>query len=392
MSTVDGEATSAPGAVTVDPSDLRQLLVRLFGTVGTPAGNAGAVVDHLVEASLMGVHTHGVMRVPSYLASIEEGHVDPAARPVVAEDHGARVLLDGNGSFGQVAAGAACTEAIARSGGRLGGTGVDLAGIDRAGVAGTGVDVAGGTRGGGSAPGAVVVSVRSAGHLGRIGAYTEALAASGVVGLAFSSVPARQHNVAWAGTRVGRLGTNPISFAFPTSGDPVVSDMSTSATAEGRIRLAWNEGRDVPGGLIRDGRGRPTTDPERFYADPPGTLDPLGGPAYGYKGSALGLLVEVMATLLTGESVDDPTRENNLTLVAIAPPPGFPALADRLAAHIRSADPTEPGEAVLLPGDRERQARAAARGVVVDATTWCALVAHAERLGLPVPPTEPVIA
>ncbi|MDD9372406.1 MAG: Ldh family oxidoreductase, partial [Acidimicrobiales bacterium] len=135
---------------------------------------------------------------------------------------------------------------------------------------------------------------------------------------------------------------------------PVVSDMSTSATAEGRIRLAWTEGRDVPDGLIRDGRGRPTTDPERFYADPPGTLDPLGGPAHGYKGSALGLLVEVMATLLTGESVDDPTRENNLTLVAIAPPPGFAALADGLAAHIRSADPTEPGGAVLLPGDRER--------------------------------------
>jgi hydroxycarboxylate dehydrogenase B len=280
------------------------------------------------------------------------------------------VLLDGNGSFGQVAAGAAVAEAITRSrGGGSGGAG------------------SGGADGSG---GAVVVSVRSAGHLGRIGAYTEAIAAAGVVGLAFCSVPPRQHNVAWAGTREGRLGTNPISFAFPTSDDPVVADLSTSATAEGRVRLAWNEGREVPEGLIRDARGRPTTDPERFYADPPGTLEPLGGAAQGHKGSALGLLVEVMATLLTGESVDDPTRENNLTLVAIAPPPGFPALADALAAHVRSADPIEPGGAALLPGDREQQALADARAVVVDATTWCALVAHAERLGLALPPNEPV--
>ncbi len=353
--TIDGRAVAEPSPVGVDPADLRQLLVRLFGTLGTPADNAEAVADHLVEASMMGVHSHGVLRVPSYVAFVEEGRVDPAARPVVAEDRGTRVVLDGNRSFGQVAARAACDVAVTRA--RSGGV--------------------------------VVASVRGAGHLGRIGAYTSALAAAGLVGLAFCSNPPWQHNVAWYGSKVGRLGTNPVAYAFPTSTDPVVADLSTSATPEGRVRLAWNEGRAVPEGLIRDARGRPTTDPERFYAEPPGTLEPLGGADNGHKGSALALLVEVMATLLAGEAVDDHTRENNLTLVAIAPPPGFAALADSLAAHIHAAEPISAGRAVLLPGERGRQALADAGPVLVDGTTWCAIQAHAERLGVPLPEAAP---
>ena len=345
------------GPVAVEPVALRQLLLRLFGSVGAPTVNAEIVVDHLIEASLMGVPSHGVMRVPSYLAAVEDGRVDPAARPVVAEDRGSRAVLDGNRAFGPVAGAAASGDAVARA------------------ETGTGV---------------AVVSVRGAGHLGRIGAYTEALAADGLVGVGFCSLPPSDQNVAWAGARVGRLGTNPVAFAFPTSEGPVAADLSTSATSEGRVRLAWNEGRTVAEGLIRDGHGRPITDPGRFFADPPGTLEPLGGPAQAHKGSALALMVEMMATLLAGEAVDDVARGSNLTLVAIAPSPGFTALADGLVAHIRAAEPVVPGQAVVVPGERARAARAAAMVVLVDGISWNAIRAHAGRLGLDVPPTTTV--
>ena len=334
-----------------DPQGLHDFLVRLFVGSGVPEDSARLVIDHLVDASLAGVHSHGILRAPEYLDHIDQGLVAASARPRLVRDDGAVAVFDAGRCLGQVAANAVCEEVVPRAGG-----------------------------GGGLA----LVSARRAGHFGRIGAYVEAVAQRGFVAVAFCAVPTRHHNVAWFGAREGRLGTNPIAYAFPTGGAPVVADFSTSAVPEGRVRLLHHEGRPAPDGVLLDADGQPSTDPGVLYRQPAGTLRPLGGPQ-GHKGSALGLLVEVMGTLLAGEAPDDPGRHNSLTIVAVRCPDGFADGADGLVRYVRSAAPIDPARPPLVPGDPEAAARAGATAVPVDATTWERLVARAAAAGLQVP-------
>jgi LDH2 family malate/lactate/ureidoglycolate dehydrogenase len=337
--------------VFVAPGVMTPFLVSLFAAFGTPRDNAEIVVTHLVDSSLAGLHSHGVLRVPDYLDAVATGAVDAAAVPELVDD-GPVAVLDARRGFGQVAAAHALAEVRQRVGG-------------------------GGT---------AVVALRKAGHLGRIGAYVEQLAHDGLVAVAFCSVPTRFHNVAWSGTRQGRLGTNPIAYAFPTNREPVVADFSTSAVPEGRIRFLRNQGLPAPAGLLRDANGDLATDPNVLYADPPGALQPLGSPDLGHKGSALGLLVEAMGTLLAGETSDDPDRDNNLTLFAFATPEGFASRASGLVDHIHRAVPIDADRPPMVPGEPEARARAAAQSVLVDPATWEAIAARAAAKDLTLPP------
>lgn len=343
--------SAGDGQVAFDPAALRPFLVALFGASGVPAASAEVVVDHLLDSSACGLPSHGVLRVPDYLDAIASGMVDARAEPVVVRD-GAVLVLDAQRGLGQVAA-ARAVDAVRARVGRAGGLGA--------------------------------VALRHAGHLGRIGAYVEALARDGFVALGFCSVPTRFHNVAWFGTREGRMGTNPIAYAFPTSGDPVVADFSTSATPEGKIRLLRNLGEDAPVGLLRDADGRLTTDPNVLYTEPRGALQPLGSPDFGHKGSALGMLVEVMGTLLAGEVADDPGRDNNLTLVALATDPEFVARADAYVEYVRAAAPIDASRPALVPGEVEATNRRNATTIIVDGPTWAAIVERATRAGVAVP-------
>ena len=103
----------------------------------------------------------------------------------------------------------------------------------------------------------------------------------------------------WGG-REARHGTNPIAMGFPSrSGPPVVLDMTTSAVAEGKVRVQRNRGAEVPDGWLLDAEGQPTNDPHTLYADPPGTILPLGG-SLGHKGYGLNVGVELLAGALAG--------------------------------------------------------------------------------------------
>jgi uncharacterized oxidoreductase len=331
----------------VDLDELRQFLLELFRAYGTPEPHAAVVVDHLLDSSASGLPSHGVLRVPDYLDAIDSGAVDPAAEPRPVNDEGL-LVLDGLHGLGPVAATRAVSAVRARA----------------------------------QQHGVGVVALRQAGHLGRIGAYVETLARDGFLAIAFCAVPTRFHNVAWFGARDGRLGTNPIAYAFPTLGDPVVADFSTSATPEGRIRLLRNQGRLAPDGLLHDALGHPTNDPNVLYQHPPGTLQPLGGTDFGHKGSALGLLVEVMGTVLAGEEVDDPERNNNLTLFALTPDQGFRARVSRSVDYIHAAGAIDDGLPPLVPGEIEASARERCQMIVVDAVTWVAILERADRKGV----------
>jgi LDH2 family malate/lactate/ureidoglycolate dehydrogenase len=326
---------------------------QLLAAAGAPPKHARTVALHLVDAEMCGARSHGLQRVPQYAAEIAAGEIDPSAEPAV-DGGGARWLVDGRRGFGQVA-GAAAVECLRSTVGELG---------------------------------LAFVGVHNTGHAGRIGAYVEALAAEGMVAIAVCSGPRSGHRVAPFGGIEGRLATNPIAWAAPRAGEaPLVSDLSTSSTAEGQIRLLRALGRSAPNGALQTATGEPTDDPAALYTSPPGTLQPLGGEVFGHKGTGLGLLVEVLATLLAGDDPTDAQRVgNNLALIGIGGGDDLAARVAGLAAYVRSSPPRRGVSAVLLPGEREQTARASATAVHLPPSTVQGLRALALELGSPIEP------
>lgn len=345
---------SAGGAVTVAPDALAAFSARLLIGAGATEENAATVVDHLIEADRMGLRSHGVMRIPQYLAEIASGEVDPAAQPRVEAQLPGRSHIDGRRGFGQVVGVQMASEAV-----RLAGSG-----------------------------GIGFVTGRSMGHTGRIGAYAQAIAAHGMLGIAVCSGPRAGHWVAPFGGREGKLSTNPIAFACPVAGgDPIVADFSTSVVPEGVVRSLRNRGLPTPDCAIRDAEGRLTTDPAALYADPRGAIQPIGG-AVGYRGTALGILVEVLAALLSGDETADAARAgSDLAMIAIGTDGAFAGRAARMAEYIRSAAPLDPGQPVMLPGEREQRERERSAGtaLLVDGPTWDAMCRTAAETGVGIP-------
>jgi LDH2 family malate/lactate/ureidoglycolate dehydrogenase len=335
--------------VRLEPDRATLVAADVLEAAGASAEHARTVAEHLVGSDARGVHSHGLLRVEQYVAEIERGEIDGRADPTASAALAGRVLVDGQRAFGQVAAQRAVEEARAAAE-RLG---VGLAATSRS------------------------------GHAGRIGAYTEELARRGFIGLAFCSGPRSGHRVAPFGGVEGRLATNPISFAAPSDGEPIVADFSTSTVPEGVVRRLRDTGAAAPPGSLQDAEGAPTDDPRVLYQERPGTILPLGGVPFGHKGYALALLVETMTTLLWGEDPADDTRfGNNLTVVAIAVEPRSSSSATSLARYLRATRPLRPELPVLLPGDPERRALEDSAEITLDRNVWASLCALASRLGV----------
>jgi uncharacterized oxidoreductase len=335
--------------VTLSVADARSLACDLFVASDAPADHAALVADHLVESSLVGAHSHGMIRIPQYLDQIAGGDIDPRASPVIERSMGALTVIDGRCGFGQVAMQRAVNE-LAR----------------------------------GVPSGVAVAVVRRAGHAGRIGAYVEALARSGIASVAFCSTPVAGHYVAPFGGKEGRFGTNPIAYAFPTAADPIVADFSTSAISEGKVRYLRNKGLRIAPGALRLPDGTPTADPDALYGEPAALLQPLGGDHFGYKGSMLAMLVELFTSIVIGDDPLTPDRKGNtVTLIAFAVAELSPALASRLASYVRSCVPTN-GRTVVVPGDRENESRER-REIEIDAHTWAEISLRARGAGVSLP-------
>jgi len=323
--------------LTVRASDADSLVTRLFRKSGAPPSHANVVARHLVESSQLGVHSHGLIRVPQYVHEIRSGHLDPRAKPRRLGRHGAVSWVSGNSGFGQV--GAIYSALAATASARRYGVGLVIA--------------------------------KNLGHTGRLGAYAELVANERCVAVLFGNGPPSSHLVAPFGGIDGRLATNPIAFAIPNGPTPVVADFSTSAMPEGKLRVARNVGGRLPPGVLQDPFGNATDDPGVLYGKPRGTLLPL--------------LVEAMSTLLAGDETDDRSRVRaNLAILAIATGGGFEQAAEGMARYLRSARPADPQRPVLVPGDPERLAREHSL-VSVDRRAWNEIGSLARELHVDVP-------
>ncbi|MBI2827619.1 MAG: Ldh family oxidoreductase [Planctomycetia bacterium] len=346
---------------TIRAVDLNGFAAALLAAGGLGQDEAAIVADSLLQANLRGHDSHGVMRVPYYLDQLAKGELRPGTALKVIKEGPALVMADGGWGFGQ-----SLMRDLTK---RL---------IERA-------------RGGGVCIGTLIHS----GHVGRLGEYCEQAAAEGCVSMLMVNTHGAARRVAPPGGKAPRLGTNPLAIGAPHAAGPLVLDFGTSATAEGKVRVKRIAGQLCPGGWLLDSSGRPTNDPNALYADPPGTIRPMGGDQ-AYKGFGLALLIEVFAGALSaGVTIrEKPINQlGNCVFMMVVDPDRtcgeshFAAEVAQLVTFVRGCPRIDGVEEILLPGDPERHtlARRAAEGIPIDDGNWTALVRLAETLGVAVP-------
>ena len=313
-------------------AEAEDLVRRTLVAARTAAPNARSVARALVGAEADGLKGHGLSRVASYAAQARAGKVDGFAVPSLSRPRPAVVAVDAAHGFAFPA--------------------IDLAVEALPAIA--------------LAEGVAVAPIRRSGHCGAAGHPVERLAEAGLVALLFANTPAA---IAPQGGSRPVFGTNPVAFACPLPGrEPIVVDLALSKVARGNIIAARQRGEAIPEGWALDASGRPTTDPIAALA---GTMLPLGGA----KGTALALMVELLAAGLTGsvyaadatsfiDAEGGPPSTGQLIL-ALDPE----ALGGRggLARFAALAASIEEQDGARLPGSRRiaSRKRAASEGLTV---------------------------
>ncbi len=335
---------------------LRELTAAIFRAAGCQAPEAERIAEHLVEANLVGHDSHGVIRVAPYVQWLRAGKVFAGRSIQVAFENEVLAVVDGQFGFGQTVGEQAVRLGVEKSG--------------RHGVA--------------------VVALRNAGHLGRIGDWPLQAARAGRLSLHFVNTTGAGILVAPFGGINRRLSANPIAAGIPVAGGPpILLDISACTIAEGKIRVALNKGVAVPENCIIDARGRPTTDPRVFYADPPGAILGIAG----HKGYGLAVLCEVLAGALTGGGCSNPEKADRVVngMLSIYLDPGrfqsdaaFTAEVRRLIAWVKSSEKATPDGEILMPGEIEERTKTQRLrdGIELDETTWSQLLDAARAVGL----------
>ena len=148
------------------------------------------------------------------------------------------------------------------------------------------------------------VVIRRSHHIACLAAYLKRATDQGLLMVLTCSDP-NAASVAPFGGLDAVFTPNPIAAGIPTTGVPVLMDISTSATTNGLTGRLHREGGRLPAPWVIDGHGQPTNDPGVLFKEPKGTILPLGGMDSGHKGYGLSLLVEALTGGLAGHGRAD---------------------------------------------------------------------------------------
>jgi hydroxycarboxylate dehydrogenase B len=357
-------------SITIQAESLRAQAASVFIAAGSTPQEAKQVADNLVMANLSGHDSHGVGMIARYIDAVLEGGLKPNTAVKVQLDIGSMLSLDGQRGYGQVVGEQAMQLGIARA----------------------------------KQHGSCIMALANAHHLGRIGHWAEMAVAQGLVSIHFVNVLSRPVVAAYGGTD-GRFGTNPCCIGVPLKNQPpFLLDFATSRVAQGKMRVAHNEGRRVESGFLIDAQGKPTTDPGVVVVPQPnaqGVVEPGSGLmgallAFGeHKGSGLAVACELLGGALTGGGTwhrpGDGKRAvlNGMLTVLIDPAKlgtqdSFEAEATAFVDWLKASPPQSGLEAVQIGGDPERAYRVKReqQGIEIDVVTWQEIVAAGRKVGI----------
>jgi L-lactate dehydrogenase len=237
------------------------------------------------------------------------------------------------------------------------------------------------------------VVIRRSHHIACLAAYLKRATDQGLAVIIECSDPTVIAVVPHGGT-TPFITPNPLAAGLPTSGDPILIDVSMSITSMGYAKQQKEAGKILPGPWLIDDQGQATSDPAALFADPPGALLPLGGLDAGHKGFGLGLLIEAMTGGLAGHGRADPAEGWGASVfIQVLDPEAFGGLAafrrqmDHLADAAHASRPRLEGEQVRLPGERglQRYREAVANGVALYPAILPALQTWADKYGVAPP-------
>jgi ureidoglycolate dehydrogenase (NAD+) len=336
--------------------DLERFASALFQATGVARAMADEWAKSLVWANLRGTDSHGVLRIPGYLDRLKAKAINPTPDIRVEKRAGAIAVLEADRAPGAVAMARAMAEAIARA---------------------REVQVG-------------WCAARNITHAGAVGYFALQAADAGMAGIVMS---ASGPMMAYHGSRVAGVSSNPLAIAFPAAHrSPFLLDMSTSTVAMGKVMGARDAGHEIPPGWGMDAAGRETTDPRKVA-----TLLPLGGP----KGSGLSFMIECLCSLMAGNPIIAPALASGgaldapflngvamaVDLAAFDDRDRILAEAEELGRRIQALPHEEHVERIYLPGERgnsilqERQRD----GIPLPQGTWSRLLAAAKELGVTPP-------
>jgi ureidoglycolate dehydrogenase (NAD+) len=340
----------------IGQAELTAFVSTVFVAVGLTKEHADAWARMLVWANLRGTDSHGIIRIPRYIDLVKAKSINAKPNIRVEKKDGAAVVLEADRAPSAVALTRAVSEAI------------DCARKVHVGVC----------------------AAKNITHTGAIGYFALQAAEQGFIGIVMS---ASGPMMAYPGTRVPAVSSNPIAFAVPRAdGRPYLLDFSTGVVANGKIMGAADRGEKIPVGWGLDKDGHDTTDPKAVE-----TLLPLGGA----KGAGLSFMIEILTSLLLSNPRIAPDLESwaigddpflNGTVIAIdiggfGDKARFESEAARLGRAISGLARAEGVDKIMLPGERGDAIRAEREknGIPIPQGTWQRIAKAAQALGVTPP-------
>ena len=327
----------------------------VFVKVGMPPKDAQIEAEVLVWANLRGVDSHGVLRIPSYVRSVQNGSMNPKPDIRITKETPATLLIDCDFAFGPVVTVYAMRKVIEKA---------RQVGIGWA-------------------------QLRKTSHQGAMAYYPLIAVEHDMAGIAFVCSPP---NTAPFGARVPGVHNSPIAIAVPARKHrQLVLDMATSVAAGGKVMLARDKGIAMPEGWALDKDGRATTDPNLV-----GALLPTGG----YKGSGLAIMFESLTGIMVGNPLlgpvlsggQRPPGQNSVVaaidISAFTDVEGYKANVDTVIEGLRALPPADGFDQVMVPGEPEDRMEEERRrdGIPLPGGTVANLQEVASNLGVELPP------
>ena len=329
--------------------DVRRLAFDCLSANGCDDANAAAVAETILAAERDGCPSHGLFRLPGYVAALRSGKVDGSAAPTVSRAAPGMIRVDAQGGFAPLALAAGRDPLIEAA----------------------------------REQGVAVMGLVRVHHFAALWIEVEALVEAGLCALACTAyLPAMPP----AGGREPLFGTNPMAFGWPRKeAPPMVFDMASAAMARGEVMIAAREGHELPPGVGLDAEGQPTTDPQAILDG--GVMLPFGG----YKGASIATMIELLAAGLIGERFSFEAAEHDNK--DGGPPRGGEFLLAMDPARLGGDDWLDHSEAffermlaiegVRLPGARRHGNRAATpeTGIEIPEALHEKIVALTEKAG-----------
>ena len=318
---------------------LHDFTVRVFTHFGIPKDDAITAAGVLSKADRRGIDSHGVARLRTYVDMFNIGRINPKPNIRIVREKKSVATVDGDSGLGLVV------------GPRANGIAMEKA----------------------AQYGSGWVSVRNSNHYGIASYYSLKALERDMIGWSMTN-SSRIVVPLWGAER--RLGTNPIAIAFPgLKNPPIVIDLATSVVAFGKIEMAERAGVAIPEGWMINENGEPSTIPADIYK---GGLLPLGSTRElgGHKGYCLSVMVDVLSCVLSGanwgpfappfalfeevpaESVGKGIGHffGAMEIDGFEDVDVFKKRIDHWIDVFRTTKPAAGHEAVLIPGDPEREA------------------------------------